>query len=108
MSGLRRHKIVLQTREESLNAYGEADLSYNKLADAWAEVRMVSGNERLISAQIESEVSHRIRLRWEKTFAKLTPKDRLLHDGKTYDIVSVTDPDGRRRELVLTALERLD
>ena len=107
MAGRRRHKLALETRTETLDAYGEATLTYAKLADAWGSVEAVSGTERVESQQVQAEVSHRIKIRYSTSYATLGPDDRVTYGTRTFDIVSIVDKTGKSSELEITALERL-
>lgn len=107
MAGRRRHKLTLQTRIETPDSYGEPVLTYTTLAYAWGSVEAVSGRERLESQQVQADVSHRIKIRYATEYAGLSPEDRITVGSQVFDIVSVLDRDGRRREMEITALERL-
>lgn len=107
MSGRRRHLITLESRGTTLDSYGDETLTYTTLATAWAEIRMVSGNERFGAMQVQAEVTHRIRFDWTAAAAALTPKDRITYGSRTFDIISAADPTGRQRELEVLAVERV-
>ena len=56
------------------------------------------GREFIAAQAAQSEVTARIRMRFRPW---MTAQDRVIHDGKTYNIVSVVDPRSQGRELVL-------
>lgn len=105
MSGRFRHKITLQTRTETLDAYGHADLSYTTLASVWAEMLDVSAGERLQSAQVRAEVTHRFTFLHAAAYEVIGPADRVSYDGRTFDILHVLDKHGANRYLEITARE---
>ena len=107
MSGLRNQKFTIEQRTETLDALGDAILSYATLGTAWGNMTTISGNERLIAQQTKADVSHKIVLRYAASYATLTPADRLTLGARIFDIVSAVDPDGNRSKLELRVLERL-
>jgi SPP1 family predicted phage head-tail adaptor len=62
----------------------------------------LSATERAANAGVQSAISHRVIIRWRDD---VTSKNRLVYRGRTLEIVGVTDPDGRRRELWLECRE---
>ena len=68
------------------------------LFTCWAAVEPLTGREYLAAQAAVSEVTARIRMRFRPW---MTAQDRVIHDGKTYNIVSVVDPRSQGRELVL-------
>lgn len=107
MVGDKRHLLTLQTRTETLDGFGDADLTYTDLAKAWGRVEAISARERFESQQIRAEVSHRITLRFSTLYSGLSAEDRITLGPRIFDIVQPIDREGRRRELEILALERL-
>ena len=68
------------------------------LATVWAAVEPQAGREFVAAGALQSELVVKIRIRWR---AGITSGDRVLHDGRVYDIQSVIDYRSARRELVL-------
>ena len=107
VSGRRRHLVTLQTRTETLNDLGEATLTYTDVGDVWAEKKSVSARERLMAQQVKADVTHRFVFGFADAYAAVGPEDRIVHDGVAYDIVSLMDRAGTRRDIEVTALELL-
>ena len=107
MVGDKRHLLTLQTRTETLDALGEATPTYQDLAKVWGRLEAVSSKEQFESQQIRAEVSHRITIRYASAYAALKAEDRIVIGSRTFDIVTPIDKEGRRRELEITAMERL-
>lgn len=101
-------KITLQraTRTQSSSS-GETIETWGTLATVWASRRDVSDAERVAAAQVAATISTRFQIRWGSTWASLNPKDRLVSDGRVYDIVGVKEI-GRRDGLEISALARAD
>ena len=106
MSGNKRHLLTLERRTETLDTFGEAGLSYTTLMTAWGTVEAVGSRERFESQQVQAEVSHRLTIRYSAKAATLTASDRITFDGRTFEVVTPMDKDGRRHELTILALER--
>jgi SPP1 family predicted phage head-tail adaptor len=77
-----------------------APIEYSQFAQAWANVTPTDGTEIFTSSGEQSVVTHVI-----KTFYRpdVDPTDRITYQGKTLSILSVIDPDGRQRELLIKA-----
>lgn len=105
--GAMRHRLALQSRTETLDSFGDAVLSYTSIATVWGSLRAVSGRERYIAQQAQSEVSHEAIVRHTTDTESLTPEDRVTFDSRTFDVISNIDPDGRKRFRLITLLERL-
>lgn len=91
------------TLEEPLQTVssGTATVSYANRGKAWCKVDGLSGTDR---AGITASAGYRVTTQYRPG---VTPKWRLRdHNGaRVFEIVSAVDPDGTRRELVITAVE---
>ena len=78
-------------------------------ATLWGEVQDLSGAELFAAAEMHSQVTARITCRWQ---AGILPpmQARYVTGGKArvFDILAATDPEGRRRTLILECKERVD
>lgn len=86
---------------------GEQVKTWSTLATVWAAKRDVSDSERVASAEVSAEISTRFQIRWDGSWSDLNPKDRVVYDGRTYDIVGVKEL-GRREGLEISANARAD
>ena len=64
----------------------------------------MSGTELVEAQQTAAEVSHQVRMRYRDD---VNAEHRVVHRGRNLNILSVTDPDERRRELILLCKERV-
>ena len=85
-AGLLRHRITIQTRAESLDDFGEMDLTWSNSATVWASIEPLTGKELINAAQAGAMISHKITLRHK---SGVNPKDRITHAGRTFEIESV-------------------
>ncbi|HQQ71754.1 MAG TPA: phage head closure protein [Alicycliphilus sp.] len=80
------------------DSWGGTVEAWAPLVTAWAAVEPLVGREYLAAQAAQSEVTAKIRMRYRPG---ITAQDRVIHDGKTYDIKSVIDVRSAGRELVL-------
>jgi SPP1 family predicted phage head-tail adaptor len=97
-AGELRHRVTIQGRTITRNSYGEEKVDWMPVATVWAEVTDLSGREYFAAQQVQAEVTTRIRIRYRPGVA---PEMRVVAGARTFDILAVLDPDGRRRELHL-------
>lgn len=88
-------------------ATGERVESWATLATVWASRRRASARETLASAELSAEISDVFEIRYGSAWADLNARDRLLFEGRTYNIVTV-DEIGRREGLRIGANARGD
>lgn len=72
-----------------------------------AEKRDVSDAERMRASEIQAHITTRFKVRWSAFTSGITPKDRLICEGRTYDISGIKELD-RRHGLEITAAARAD
>ncbi|KPP85798.1 MAG: Bacteriophage head-tail adaptor [Rhodobacteraceae bacterium HLUCCO07] len=74
-----------------------------------AAKRDISDAERWSAGQVQATISTRFTVRWSDFTADIDPKDRLIFEGREFEIVGVKEtPDRRRRMLELTCSARAD
>jgi SPP1 family predicted phage head-tail adaptor len=92
LAGPLNRRITLQRPLESRDAnYANVQLTWEDVATVWAALEPVSGREFLRNQEVQSELSTRVRLRWQPALAGLTPKWRLQHNGRTFGIDAVVN-----------------
>lgn len=103
-AGRLRHRITLERETVTKNQFGEEVPEWAPYATRWAEVRPQGGKEFWAAQQVIDDLSHEVRLRY---MPGIQAKDRLIYDGRVFDIVSPPVNVGERdRELVLMCRER--
>lgn len=84
--------------------------------DVWADygtlisanVKSVSDGEKWRAGEVAAHITTRFIIRWSVFAGTLTPKDRLIYEGRVYDISGIKEMVGRRRFLEVTAAARND
>lgn len=99
-AGLLNHRICLLKPVVTTTDHGPVVSHFTEVGRVWARVEMLGGSERLKDRAILSMADVRITIRYT---ASVTDEYRIVHNGQTLSITSVSDPDGRRRELVILA-----
>ena len=101
-------RITLQRFTANTDAgSGEQVKVWTDIATRWASKRDVSDSERVASAEVSAEISTRFVIRWETALRDLNPKDLLVFEGRTYEIVAVKEID-RRVGIEISAIARAD
>lgn len=95
-----RHLLEFKQQQTTQDEYGGLVTTWVTFAQAWGSAEELSGDEYWVAQQVASSVSIRFRIRY---MAGLGPLQRVIYGGKSWDIVAVLDPDGRRRELEILA-----
>lgn len=99
-----RHRVTIQSKTESQDAYGEATYTWATVVTVWAAVEPLTARE-FISGRAElQEVTTRIRMRSRDD---VTPEMRCTWNGHTYDIESVIRIEERDIEMELLCTEAI-
>ena len=54
---------------------------------------------------MRADVTHLLRIRSSRLARTITPKHRVVVDGRTFEILAAVDRDGRRKEIELQCRE---
>jgi len=73
----------------------------------WADRRDVTDVERWRASEIAAEVGTRFTVRWSPYTASITPRDRLVCEGRIYEITGLREV-GRREWIEFGAVRRID
>lgn len=86
------------------DSYNEKAASWGLLIKVWAKRTDVRDAERVAAGRADATVMSRFLVRSSLTTRSVTPKDRIIHDGHTWEILGVKQTrDGRDRFLEITA-----
>lgn len=104
-AGTLRHRITIQERTETRDAIGGfsetwATLSGN--ASVPAAIWPIKSAEALDAQKLENQVTHRIRIRYR---SGITTKHRIVFGSRTFQIVSLMNPDERNIMLDMLTTE---
>lgn len=104
-AGNLRHRVTIQRQTEgAVDSLGEPACTWEPVAiDIWASVEPLSGKAFMDAKQAQSEVSHRVRLRYRDG---ITADMRVIHSGRRLHIDAVLNIGERNREMHLMCIER--
>lgn len=106
--GKLRSPVYVQARTMTRNSYGEPEEVWDDPGELrWARIEPLTGREAIWGKQVESTVSHRVRMRY---WSSVTPEYRLVTAvdpavARVLNIVSVSNIDDRGAEMELLCIE---
>ena len=102
-AGMLRHRVTIQRQEIVFGKFGAPlhDKVWENVATVWASLEAVSGREFFASQQVQSEVTHKVTIRFRPGVAA---DMRIVHGGRVFGIVAPL-PDNRGTRLVLMCRE---
>ena len=86
--GPMRERITIEPPLRTENSMGEVVLSWKEGNRIWASVEGVSSKEVLANSRQEFDISHRVRIRFQKG---LTNNDRFDWKGRKLEIISLLE-----------------
>lgn len=111
-AGQLRHVITFQepTRtSDSLGGYSESWADVTGLTSLHAAIWPVSANERVKNQQLDSEITHRIRMRYIETCCSLINHEmQIVFGERTFKIISIINPEERNQMLDILVTENAD
>lgn len=102
--GRLRERVTIQQATATRNRIGETVQTWGTFAEVWASVEGLSGREVLQSGQQQTEVTHRVRMRY---VSGLTQLMRLSWRGRILEITSLLEHNNRT-EHELLCVEDID
>jgi head-tail adaptor len=95
-------RLTLETRVATPDGAGGFAIAWQALGTLWADVRAKSAREETVGGQPRPRVEHRIVVRAAPYGAPSRPRpDQRLREGpRVFDILAVTERDGRFLEIL--------
>lgn len=107
LAGELDRRITIQRYGITYNEDNEPVEGFSDLATVWASAQYASDGERVRAAEVGATITIRFQIRYSSTVASVNPKDRVLYDGKVFDISAVKEL-GRREGLEISAAAAAD
>lgn len=102
-----RVEIWQVTQPDSVDSYGEETRSPTKIATRWANIEPLSSEEVFIARANDSEVTHRITLRYDPDLSLTARAEvRTVVGSRVFELGPKIDVDEGRREWRIEAIER--
>lgn len=102
---LDRRVTIQRWTETGRNDLNEPIMAWAVIATVWAQQRPDRGSERFAAAQVSGAAVMTFHIRYR---ADLTDQDRLVYEGKTYQIVAPSRELGRRSGTEIDAVAKAD
>lgn len=103
-----KHRISVQKFakiEDGGGGFTEEWIDLFDPPEIWASINPLSGRELFVAMQIQSMVSHKIKIRYR---SGITNKHRVEYKGRVYNILAVIDKQERHKELELMCEEEFN
>jgi SPP1 family predicted phage head-tail adaptor len=109
-SGDLRKRVTLQRRDTTKDSYGQQVNTWADVATVWASIEGLSARELLAAQSVQSEVSHRITVRYRSELSdpKAVAAMRAVYNGRLFDISGAMNLDERNRTVELLCAEGLN
>ena len=108
-AGKRPYRLRLQRALVALDAFGNEERTWATVGTVWAAKHDLSGGERERMSEISSEVTVRFTVLHSELTEGLSPRDRMICRGLTYEVVAKREKsDDFRREIELDGAARDD
>lgn len=85
-AGWLRHRVTIQEKVVTRDAYGEEDFTWANVRTVWASVEPMRGKEFLQATAEQVTYDTTIRMRYGIT---VTPENRITWNNQYYDVRSV-------------------
>lgn len=100
-AGPMRHRVKLQQYTHTVDAYGGVVEGWTDVATVWASIEPVGGKTFFEARQAQSEVTHRVRIRYSGDVAGVQAAGWRLTLGDQVYSITAAMPNNRRSEIVL-------
>lgn len=101
-AGKLNKQVAILKYSPATNPYNEPLENFTQAGTRWASVAPLNGKEYWQASGENSEVTIRIRLRYDQLTKTITSQDRINYEDKELLIVSPPiDPDEKHREIIL-------
>ena len=107
-AGKRDRRITIQKPGTELDSYGQiAATGWSDVATVWANIRPVSGREKLRAGAVESALSHTVCILYQDRLMPPTTVDawRIKFGSRLFNIVAAYSPNEAREEIIFSCEE---
>jgi len=101
-----RHRITIQSRSTTPDAYGGQPTTWTDFAvNVAAAIRPLSSRELMAAQAVQAETSHMITIRYRPGIVAAM---RAVYKGRYFNLATPLNTDERNIELVIPAVEGLN
>ncbi len=105
-TGKLRHFVEIHAFTVVEDDIGNQIETWAKVAEAWAAIEPLKGDERWAAAYAQATTTHRVTMR--PPGVNVHPSNRLVFNGRVFEIEAVLDIEERGRELQLMCVEKVE
>jgi SPP1 family predicted phage head-tail adaptor len=106
--GPKREVIQLQQRSSIQGADGEPLATWEVVLTRRAEKLQLPGSEIYSGYERSGRIPTVFKIRHPRSDLNVVPRMRVICEGKLFDIISATDPDGTKVDMFLTCEELVE
>lgn len=104
-----QQRISVQRRSSTLDAYGQEINSWTTIGTVWAEVKPLSGKEKMRSNAmvVESQLTHQVTVRYSELFLPSIEADawRILFGTRIFNITASMNVDEASKYIIFDCTE---
>ena len=106
-AGSLRKRVTFQTRDTSVDSYGQQVTTWTDAFTVWAGIEPLSAHELFAAQAVQNEVSHKITVRYRSEIVNpvAVAAMRVSYAGRLFNIQGALNIDERRRSIELLATE---
>lgn len=104
-AGLLKKRITIQVKavgSPAQDEYGEPNTTWQTFKTVWASIEPIQGREFWAQQQVQSEITHRVRVRY---VSGVTADMRILYGARVLSIKHIIDAKENHNELQLMCVE---
>ncbi|MEM8865372.1 MAG: phage head closure protein [Planctomycetota bacterium] len=103
----RRHRVTFERENRQGGDFGDGTVSWDAIEkNVPASIKPLTGRELIVAQQVQSQLTHRITIRWSEAMAKVTTKDRIKYGDRVFNIISRANVDERNIALEFMCTEQ--
>lgn len=104
--GRLRDLVTIQNRAAGVDGYGQPNGAWQNVTTCWARVDELDGRELVNAREVVGEVSARVTMRGFPNWrTRIKQTSRIVFGERTFEVLSVINPDGRNDYLQLLVME---
>lgn len=105
-----KHRIEIQSPSEAVDDFGSAVQTWSTDNTVWAQIKPMSGNERVVHERLEGSATHTFKIRYLSSLDAVTEYEntRIVWDSRTFNVRYVKNIDTMNEFMEIVAEEAVD
>lgn len=101
-AGPMRRRITFQEESQTPDGGGGYELAWSDIVTVWGSFQPERGRERIEAGRLAETLGGVIKIRSSAASRAITPGNRAVMSGVSYNIRSISNPDQRNKFLEMT------